>query len=810
MRWKAIALTSLLLVGLSGYFIINSERDLNRLLDSQRHEIFHNYQNEIAGLLQQSYDHLLQLSDIIPILESDVNKSSGQSLVSIIDQHWEYVSLNWGMETALLFDQHGVMQGKWGVGAIAPDKAWIDQVLQSGAPNNRLSCFNICLQVVTLPIISPNGQVMVLEFSTSLADTLRAFQKITQADIGLLVPEAAAVRDTRVVTPWSKRLAAMTHLESSMVMLRQAAKKLSFSELLAEPQVIQQTNKYYEISLVDLKTESLGDAHFIILEDVTKQHLQIIRAKEAGIRTALSAILLSSLLVIFTLWSPVIRLRRHAEILPILAARDFGLLRKTLANKKTWRLFKDELDVLDEAELQVAGQLEAMEDQIVKDTNRLENLAHYDSLTQLANRHQIFKEIQSAVKESIISSEYFGLLYLDLDNFKRVNDSLGHTMGDELLKVVAKRLQASVREHDVVARLGGDEFCVLVKHLKRREDSSKIAKNVLAVLGESIKLGTTEFNVSASIGIVTIPDHGSSAEQLLQNADIAMYRAKAGGRSNYQFYDKGMSDAASQRVALETELRQAIVEQQFELYYQPQIDLSNGRVVSAEALVRWHHPERGMVSPDDFIPLLEETGLIIQLGEWIIKQACQEAKNWRGIDGELINVAINLSPRQFTDPSLPNIIRDAMMSSRLEPSQIEIEITESMVMSNIEESNQLLKYLKVLGITVAVDDFGTGHSSLGYLKKLDLDVLKIDRTFVMDLPDDENDKAIVSAIIAMAHELKLKVVAEGIESLEQEAFLKQHGCEVGQGYLYSKPLPNDKFVELLKWPDNILPFKRLN
>jgi len=807
-RWKVIGMVSLLLVGLSSYFIANSEHELKKLLDSERREVFLSYQSEIAGLLQQSHDHLLQLSDIIPILESSAVQDEGTPLSGVIDQHWGYISLNWGMEGALLFDGAGALKGKWGDSNGSSKSEAVNKVLQSGAPRSRLICSDICRQVVTSPVISPDQQVMVLELSISLADTLRTFQQITQADIGLLVAENAGKRDLRVVGSWAKRLAAMTHLERSMGMLQQAAEQVSFESLRTAPQVVQQGEGYYEVSLVELKAESLGDAFFIIIEDISRQQLQILQAKDEAIHTALSAILLSGLLFIFAFWSPVIRLRGHAEILPILAERDFKLLREKLSNRKKWNFFRDELDVLDEAELRVADQLEEMQLQIEKDTHQLESLALYDSLTQLANRHHIFKEIQQAVKESVDTDEYFCLLYLDLDNFKRVNDSLGHTVGDELLKVAAQRLKASVRDHDVVARLGGDEFCVLVKGLKRREDSGKIAENILFVLGEPITLGTTEFNISASIGIVTIPEHGESTELLLQNADIAMYRAKAEGRSNYQFYDAHMSVAASERMALETELRKAVAEQQFELYYQPQIDLKTGKIVSAEALVRWHHPEKGMIRPDDFIPLLEETGLIVPLGEWIIKQACLAAKNWRGEDGELINVAINLSPRQFTDSALPGIIRDAMKVSQLLPSQIEIEITESMVMTNIEQSNQLLKYLKMLGVTVAIDDFGTGHSSLAYLKKLDIDVLKVDRTFVQDLPDDENDKAIVAAIIAMAHELKLSVVAEGIESFDQEAFLKQLGCETGQGYLYSKPLPNDKFVELLKRPNNIVPFKR--
>ena len=809
-RWKVIAMVSLLLVGLSSYFIINSERELKQLLDYERREVFLNYQNEIEGLLRQSYDHLLQLSDIIPILETHSQVGEALSLERIINQHWIYLSLNWGMESALLFDDDGHLINKWGGGAGLKQTDAVGDVLKTGMPASQLVCERTCRQVVTLPVISPDQQFRVLEFSTSLADTLRSFEQITQADIGLLAPKGDQGEDARLVLPWSKRLVAMTHLEDSMSLLKLASEQIEFATLQRSPQVVEKDDAYYEVSVVDVTTGGFGEAFFIIIEDMTRQHQQIFQAKNEAIQTALSAILLSGLLFIVAFWTPVIRLREHAELLPILAERNFELIREKLSGKERGNFFRDELDVLDEAELRVADQLEDMQRRIDLDTRQLENLALYDSLTALANRHHIFKEIQVAVKESEASDDYFGLLYLDLDNFKRVNDSLGHSIGDELLKEAAKRLQQSVRSQDTVARLGGDEFCVLVKNLSKREDCGPIAENILKVLSDPVKLGRTEFNISASIGIVSIPEHGKTTEQLLQNADIAMYRAKAKGKSNYQFYDKQMSVIASERMALESELRKAIAEQQFELHYQPQIDLKTGKIVSAEALVRWRHPERGMIRPDDFIPLLEETGLIIDLGAWVIKKGSLDASSWRNVDGEPVNIAINLSPRQFADPNLPSLVRDALSCSGLRPSQLEVEITESMVMNNIEDSNQVLKYLKVLGVTVAIDDFGTGHSSLAYLKKLEIDVLKIDRTFVQDLPGDENGAAIVAAIIAMAHELKLKVIAEGIENMEQEAIIKSHDCEMGQGYLYSKPLPNAKFKELLKWSDNIIPFKQLS
>lgn len=805
LRWKAIFLFSILLLGLSAYFTYVSDAELKRLLTSQRSQTLNNNNNEISGLLKQSYDHLLQLSDIIPLLRTTATINNTQpedSLNTILASNWEYIQINWGLESATLFSQQGTLLKEWGTRQNSNTDATIKKVSETGIPSNQISCKQQCQQVVTIPIMSPDGSGLILEISTSLADTLRTFQRITRSDIGLLTNNNAGGGPTRLKL-WSKTLGAMTNLNLMRDILKTASDQIDFEALKKSPQVIQYQQQHIEIGLIDIQPSEFSGAYFIIVEDVTKQYLQISNAKKENITSALGAVLLSSLLILATLWNPIIRLRRQSELLPLLVEGNFQYVRDKLNenNKRHW--FHDEIDILDAAEIDVTNQLESMQDEILKNTNKLKNLAMYDSLTGLDNRYSILKYINNSLRDSRSTGKIFALLFLDLDNFKRINDSLGHKQGDELLKIVAKRLVACVRGSDTVARLGGDEFCILIRRLRTEQDSAIVASNILKILTNPIHLGNTEVIVSTSIGIVAAPRDGSSTEELLQNADIAMYRAKAQGRNKYQLFTQEMNIEVIEQMALETELRQAVSENQFVLYYQPQVDLSNNQIIGAEALVRWMHPTKGLIPPVRFIPLMEETGLIVPLGEWVIYEACLAAQQWITNGLKPITISINLSPRQFLDPNIVGIIEHTLTSTGLAPEYMELEITESMAMNDVKHSNQILKDLKSLGITVAVDDFGTGHSSLSYLKTLSLDVLKIDRSFIMDIPTDENDKEITAAIIAMAHKLKLRVVAEGIETPEQLLFLIENRCEIGQGYLFSKPLPEHEFIALLKTSLNI-------
>ncbi|MBT9515116.1 MAG: EAL domain-containing protein [Methyloversatilis discipulorum] len=439
---------------------------------------------------------------------------------------------------------------------------------------------------------------------------------------------------------------------------------------------------------------------------------------------------------------------------------------------------------------------------------RIRFLAYHDSLTGLANRQMFREMLDHTLARSQRTGSRCALLYLDLDRLKRINDSYGHTLGDQILREVATRLIASIRSADlvahddslheeVVARLGGDEFTVLLTDLSRAEDAARVAARICAELGRPLQVAHVELVVTASIGIAIFPDNGADPETLLRHADMAMYAAKQRGRNTYEFFTEAMQQQAVERLSLEQDLARALESGQFSLHYQPQVDAGSGRIVSAEALLRWEHPQRGMVSPVQFIPVAEETGLIVPLGEWVVLTACRQMAEWRQAGLPVVPVAVNLSAHNFRSDSLLTSIAHALESTGLPSSYLHVELTESAVMQEPEAAMKTLGALKAIGLKLSIDDFGTGYSSLSTLKQFPIDLLKIDRSFVRDLPEDGSSASIVEAILALANALGLGVVAEGVETAAQRDFLCSRRCGLMQGYLFSKPLPADGFAGLL-------------
>ena len=420
---------------------------------------------------------------------------------------------------------------------------------------------------------------------------------------------------------------------------------------------------------------------------------------------------------------------------------------------------------------------------------RMQQLALFDSLTGLANRRLFLDRLEQAINGARRHHRQVALLFLDLDQFKRINDTLGHDAGDLLLLTVADRLKSCVRNQDTVARLGGDEFTVLLNDVRESHHVTVAAKNILKTLKEPIRLQKQEVIVSTSIGVTVAPSDSDDPETLMKNADLALYRAKEKGRDRYHFFTEALNQRAIRQLHLEQELRHALAFDEFNLMFQPQIDLRSGEIVCLEALIRWHHPIRGkVVSPDDFIPVAEETGLIVPIGNWVLRNACMQLKLLHQLTGTNVRVAVNLSARQFRDPALEEVISDALHSSGLAPSFLEIEVTESMLMDDIRSVTQQLQRIKDTGVQITIDDFGTGYSSLRYLKCLPVDVLKVDREFVRDIPDDLNDMEITSAVIAVAHKMGLRVIAEGVENLDQHDFLVINQCDLAQGFFFSRPM----------------------
>lgn len=430
--------------------------------------------------------------------------------------------------------------------------------------------------------------------------------------------------------------------------------------------------------------------------------------------------------------------------------------------------------------------------------SRLHHLAHHDAVTGLPNRFLIHDRLGQALAQARRRGLTVAVLFLDLDRFKTINDTLGHDFGDLLLKDVAGRIKGCVRYSDSVGRLGGDEFMIVLPDLSNGQDSIHVCQTLVRAFSEPFTVDGRELFATCSIGVSLFPNDGGDRQMLIRNADTALYRAKELGRNNYQFYTADMNARAFERLALENDLRKALEREELCVYYQPRASLQSGEITGAEALVRWRHPDLGLVAPNQFIPLAEESGLIVPIGEYVLRSACAQNRAWRDAGLAPIAVAVNLSARQLREPGLIATVSSALEESGLDPGSLELELTESMLMQSVEGPAAVLGRLKELGIQLAMDDFGTGFSSLSYLKRFPIDQLKIDRSFVNDVVSDPNDGEIVRAIIAMGRSLQLKLVAEGVEDQEQMEFLRAHGCDEMQGYHFSAPLPAPEFTELLR------------
>jgi len=484
----------------------------------------------------------------------------------------------------------------------------------------------------------------------------------------------------------------------------------------------------------------------------------------------------------------------------LVSERAIGVMLFISAEKETFTVEFAEL--LQRLADNVAFALENFDraDEKKKADERIEYLASHDGLTGLPNREMFNGLLRHAIDTAHRHERRLAVLFIDLDRFKVINDSLGHEVGDLLLVETANRLRGSLRASDVVARLGGDEFVIVLEETEGADDVEKVAANLLSILGEPLEFSGHECHTTASIGIAMYPANGRDAQTLTKNADMAMYLAKEDGKNAYRFFSKAIKAQSIERLALEAALRHALERDQLSLNYQPKVDVASGQITGVEALLRWTHPDLGAVSPTQFIPLAEEIGIIVPIGRWVLRQACAQNMAWQRRGLRPVSMAVNLSPRQFADKQLLQDIDEALGASGMSALLLQLEVTESMVMRHVGRAIKVLDAIQSRGIRLAIDDFGTGYSSMSLMKQFPIDTIKIDRSFVRDLPDDCEDQAIAQAIIRMGKALGMTVVAEGVETVEQLAFLRHHGCDEMQGYLFSKPLPASKMAELLQSP----------
>lgn len=666
----------------------------------------------------------------------------------------------------------------------------IEQVLRFQQPQHKIYCQQQCQLLLSLPLLNRQGDFVVVTMSTSLVDMLYAINSSLNSDVAVV--SFPVVKDGQI----GGEIISSSNMPLAQSLLA-ANQESDLSIVLAEGTQIDLSEQSYLINLLPLAQNTEREFYLSLIDDVTPFKAKNTKYRQQFLLSLTGLFLVLSFFVYFVARPFTKRLLRLSNALPLLANKKFDQFRQVKLTRPI--VFSDELDVLTNSALELSYELEQLNIEVEQKTKELENIAMYDLLTGLPNRNMLNFQLRKSIANIGRYGHAVAVLFLDLDDFKKVNDSNGHSEGDKLLIQAADRVRLSAGKIDLACRFGGDEFVLILGHLSSIDEAVNIAEQLLAQFKEPIRLGSSIFYVSTSIGIAYTESADEKAEDLISHADIAMYEAKDNGGARYHVYHPAMYQRVAHRVMLEGEVRQALAKRQFSLSLQPQLCAKNKKLFGFEALLRWQHPERGMISPDDFIPILENSQHMIELGYWIIYRCFELAVVFKNKGLEDLQIAINLSAGQFSDINLPDYLQSLLDKFSLSAEQFELELTEQTLVKDIDKTIAMMDSLKVMGFSFAIDDFGTGYSSLAYIKKMPIDVIKIDKSFIFGMLENHADYQIIISTIAMVKNLGLTVIAEGVETSAQLRSLTENNCDIIQGYYFSKPVPE---VELLDFIDN--------
>ena len=668
----------------------------------------------------------------------------------------------------------------------------IAQVFKQQEPKHRIYCPQSCQLLLSLPLLNKNGDMVVVTMSTSLVDMLFALKTTLDRDVAVIRIANQANNEINTANAKVISTSNMTLTESLLILDKSDS---TLNTILEQGLHLEIDNNSYLLNLLELVIQEDQGFYLVLIDDVSA-----FKAKNDAyqLRFILSLSLIFSLLAAFVYFisSPFTkRLLLLSNALPLLAQKKFDEFRQV--DLKRPRMFADELDILTHSSQELSFELEQLNLVVEQKTKELENIAMYDLLTGLPNRNMLNYQLRKSLANIARHKSGVAVLFLDLDDFKKVNDSNGHNIGDKLLIQAAERVRVSVGDIDLATRFGGDEFVIVLSHLKNVDEAIEVAEKVLLQFKEPIKLGSNIFYVSTSIGIAYTESATEKSDDLISHADIAMYEAKDNGGGQYHVYHQEMFQRVAHRVMLEGEVRQALAKQQFSLSLQPQICAKTKKLYGFEALLRWQHPERGMISPEDFIPILENSQHMIELGYWIIRRCFEIAVAIKKHGLDDVRIAINLSAGQFIDSNLPHFLKELLLEFSISAQTFELELTEQTLVKDMDHTIAMMQSLKRIGFSFAIDDFGTGYSSLAYLKKMPVDVIKIDKSFIFGMLENHSDFQIITSTIAMVKNLGLMVVAEGVETKAQLRSLTENDCDIIQGYYYSKPIPEAELFTMI-------------
>ena len=773
--------------------VLIQESDARILLQQRENQVSN--QRRVQLFEDILHGRMITLIDIISH-KSGGNADSLESLQQTLSGLSEYLTLNFQVESLYLFDEHGVVGNP-----LQPVNKTIEKLVNttraSFESRSLLSCDSVCTHYISIPIMANGETLPVIVVSTSMRELLYLFSRATDVHKVAVVQHKETSSELSELRVASQVSAANRQYFQSL--FDALPDNWRIDDLVIRGMNVALENQQLLVSLLPFNHASGDHPYLLIVQDVSAMVRQNEQYQYIVISSAVALFFIFSSLLYLFLNQYRIRLLDVSERLPMLAEHKFSEFYTIAAKRRKSPIFKftDELDVVEDAANNLARQLESFDGQMAINTAKLEKMAMFDVLTGLPNRNMLTFQIEKQLAGSIRDDRLVALMFMDLDDFKKVNDSHGHDVGDKLLKAAAMRISKPIRESDIASRFGGDEFVILLSNIESKKHVDTVAKKLIEEFKEPIIVDGVTFYVSISIGIAITNHSRATPVELLRHADIAMYEAKAKKGAEYRVYDATMNLKVMQKVELESEAREALRDDQFSLALQPQIEMHTGRLVGFEALLRWHHPKKGNISPADFIPLLENTSFMLELDYWVITRSTYLIRELKNSGYPDVKMAINLSAGQFLDPSLPEFLQQQIIKNDIAPDQVCLELTETVLVSDIKRATTIMQNIRDMGCMLAIDDFGTDYSSLSYLKSLPADYIKIDRSFVANIASSADDRNIVHSTISMVRNMGMQVVAEGIETSEQYELLCHFDCNLGQGYLISRPIPEVNIWDVL-------------
>ena len=773
--------------------VLIQESDARILLQQRENQVSN--QRRVQLFEDILHGRMITLIDIISH-KSGGNADSLESLQQTLSGLSEYLTLNFQVESLYLFDEHGVVGNP-----LQPVNKTIEKLVNttrvSFESRSLLYCDSVCTHYISIPIMANGETLPVIVVSTSMRELLYLFSRATDVHKVAVVQHKETSSELSELRVASQVSAANRQYFQSL--FDALPDNWRIDDLVIRGMNVALENQQLLVSLLPFNHASGDHPYLLIVQDVSAMVRQNEQYQYIVISSAVALFFIFSSLLYLFLNQYRIRLLDVSERLPMLAEHKFSEFYTIAAKRRKSPIFKftDELDVVEDAANNLARQLESFDGQMAINTAKLEKMAMFDVLTGLPNRNMLTFQIEKQLASSIRDDRLVALMFMDLDDFKKVNDSHGHDVGDKLLKAAAMRISKPIRESDIASRFGGDEFVILLSNIESKKHVDTVAKKLIEEFKEPIIVDGVTFYVSISIGIAITNHSRATPVELLRHADIAMYEAKAKKGAEYRVYDATMNLKVMQKVELESEAREALRDNQFSLALQPQIEMHTGRLVGFEALLRWHHPKKGNISPADFIPLLENTSFMLELDYWVITRSTYLIRELKNSGYPDVKMAINLSAGQFLDPSLPEFLQQQIIKNDIAPDQVCLELTETVLVSDIKRATTIMQNIRDMGCMLAIDDFGTGYSSLSYLKSLPADYIKIDRSFVANIASSADDRNIVHSTISMVRNMGMQVVAEGIETSEQYELLCHFDCNLGQGYLISRPIPEVNIWDVL-------------